>query len=326
MNSNGSGTSTANALFFARYNGYVGIPALGRFYFGPENMATARLSVGTTMEELDYNGGFNGDIPTSNTGGTEPNYFFLRQASTFSSNNLVYISPAFAGFTIGTSWEPSQSKGSAAIVAGAASPTIASLPDATTVAPQRRNTFDGALRYRGLIGPATVTAFGAYVGSGHVNDSSATAFTARLKDWAIFNTGARVSFGRFSFGGNFLAGAYNAEGAGTLLRQGQRDGQSLVAGVQYVISPVVIGVQYINENTAGVFNQNPFYRRSMLHETGIVVGGAWDYAPGASLYCDAQYSQRHQTGINLLAHTNISSNTGNAVQSRAIQIGNTFRW
>ncbi len=327
MNSGtGAGTSTANTLYFRRYNGYVGTPTAGRLYFGPENSAIGRLSAGTTMEDFDYNGGFNGDVPSAISGSTLVNYATLRSSQWYTTNKLVYISPAFAGFTIGGSYEPSQSAGEAAITSGGSlNPTSASLANGTNLTGMRRNTVDVAAQYKGSIGPAALSAFVGYVHAGHVDDSTATAATAQYRDLSVVATGARLTIGQFSMGGNFNTGSLDGNGNGGLLRQGQRNGQNIVAGAQYIMGPVIVGFQYLNENTGGFYSSNSLYTKSQLHDTGIVVGGAWDYAPGATMYVSALYDQRHQFGYNFVANATNSS-VGNSVQGRAIQIGNTFRW
>ena len=322
MNSGGTGGTTGNTLFFRRYNGYVGTPTVGRLYVGPENMADARLSAGTVMEDFDYNGGFNGDVPAAVNGNVQLSYFTLRQSNTYGNNNLVYISPSFAGFTFGTSWEPSQSTGEAGLSGGnVLNPTTSSISGGAAV---RRNTYDAALQYKGSFGPVALSAFAGYVGSGHVTDSTFTsASLPQYKNWSIVNFGGRATFGPASIGFNMLTGAYN--NGGGLIRQGQRNGTNLVAGAQYIIGPVIMGVQYVNNIAGGQYNSNPTFTRSMRHDTGVVVGGAWDYAPGSTLYASASYNQIHQFGTNIVTGGSNTS-VGNSAQARAIQIGNTWKW
>ncbi len=326
MNSGGTGGSSGNTLYARRYNGYVGTPSAGRLYFGPENTALARLSAGTTMEDFDYTNGFNGDSPLFNSTATTINYPFLRTSTFYTSNKIVYISPAYAGFTIGGSYEPSQSTGEGAITAGSTyNPTTASLANGTNLASTRRNAIDIDAQYKGSFGPVAITSFVGYLQAGHVDDSTATAATAKYKDLGVLATGARITIGRFSVGGNFNTGAVNGNGNGGLIRQGQRNGQNFLVGAQYIIGPVIVGFHYVNENTGGFYSSNALYTKSQLHDQGIAIGGAWDYAPGASLYASALYSQRHQFGYNFVAGTTNTSK-GNSVQARAVMVGNVFKW
>lgn len=325
MNSGGIAGSTANTLYLRRYNGYVGTASVGRFFFGAENNAIGRLSAGTTMEDFDYTGGFNGDSPAAVTTATVINYPFLRTSSWYTTNKLVYLSPSYAGFTVGAGWEPSQSTGEATITSGAIGPNTSSLAGNTGVNSLRRNTIDVAAQYKGSFGPVALTSFIGYLQSATVNDSTATAATAKYKGLQVFTGGARVTLHNVSIGGNANTGTLNGNGNGGLIRQGQQNGQNFIVGAQYVAGPVIVGFQYLNENTGGFYSSNPLYTRSKLHDTGISVGGAWDYAPGATLFVSALYDQRHQYGYNFLAGS-ANSRTGNAVQARAIQIGNTFKW
>ncbi len=323
MNSGaGAGSSTANTMFARRYNGYVGTPAAGRLYFGPENNALARLAAGTTMEDFDYNGGFNGDVPAAINGATLLNWTSLRGAGFYTTNKVVYISPAFAGFSIGGSYEPSQSAGEAGLAAGGTlNPTSASVGSNNNL---RRNTVDVAAQYKGSIGPVAITSFVGYITSGKVNDNLPVASNdAKYRNLSVLAAGARITFGNFAIGGTANGGNLTSNGGGGMERQGQKSGLDVITGVQYIIGPVIVGAQYVVNNTAGNYSSN--YARSMLHESGIVIGGAYDYAPGATLYASALYDQRHQTGYNFASGTanNLSSNS---VQGRAIQIGNTFKW
>lgn len=323
MNSGGVSGTSANTLYLRRYNGYVGTPTLGRLYIGPENNAVGRLAAGTTMEDFDYNGGFNGSNYTENSSATTINFPFLRSSSFYVTNKIVYLSPTYAGFTFGASWEPSQSTGDAqAASASVINPTSSSIAGGAAL---RHNTVDVGLQYKASFGPVALTSYIGYLTSGVVNDSAATATTARYKGMDVFAAGARVTYGQFAIGGTYNGGAMNANSSGSLLRQGQRNGGSFVLGAQYTAGPVIMGVQYLNENTGGYYNSNPLYTKSQLHDTGIMIGGAWDYAPGATVFATALYAQRHQFGYNFVGAVNNSS-VGNSVQARAIQIGNTFRW
>ncbi len=327
----GNNSTTGNTLFFRRYNGYVGTPTLGRVFFGPENNALARLAAGTTMEDYDANGGFNGDVPTSNNAGAALNFMSMRGGTFYTTNKIVYISPAFAGFSVGASWEPSQSTGDlqAANTFAGTNATGSQTSSFAGGAILRRNTFDVAAQYKGSFGPVAVTSFVGYLTSGHVNDSTATAATRQFKNLSVIAAGARLTYGPAAIGGTFNTGDIDANGGGSLIRQGNRKAFNAIAGAQYTIGPVIMGVQYINNDSAGNFNAN--FLRSNLHEVGVSVGGAYDYAPGATLFLSTLYGTRHQGGwdfgtVAASTGTGINSKVRNSTQARAIQIGNTFKW
>jgi len=318
MNSGGAGnSSTSNTLYWRRYNGYVGTPTLGRLYIGPENNALARLAAGSTMEDFDYNGGFNGNIVTGASGNVTLSQFpFMRGGSFYTTNKIVYVSPSFAGFTFGGSWEPSQSTGDLQVANGSVlGPQSASTLTGANV---RRNTMDATLQYKGSFGPVAVTAFVGYLTGGHVVSNS-TPSAQQFKDPKQLATGGRLTIGPFAVGGQFNTGDLNYS---NLALKGARRSTNIVAGAQYTIGSVIFGAQYINTINAG--NVVPTNSGSTAHDRGVIVGGAWDYAPGATLYADVMYSQRSQAGWNINAGA--AGNAGNTAQARGIQVGNVFRW
>jgi hypothetical protein len=326
--SGGVGSSTASTLYWRRYNGYVGTPTVGRLFFGSENSALGRLAAGTSMEDFDYQGGFNGDVPVAGNAGTTLNFVSLRTSTFYITNKLVYVSPSFAGFSAGVSWEPSQSTGDAqAANTYAASNAVGTQTSSFAGGSNlRRNTIDVSAQYKGSFGPVAVSTFVGYLQSGHINDSTATAATAKFKDLKVLAAGGRLTYGSFAVGGMFNTGDIDANGGGSLIRQGNRKGLNLITGAQYLVGPVIVGFQYINNDSAGNFNPN--FLRSNLHETGVVIGGAFDYAPGATLFSSLLYGQRHQGGWNFGTGSAATGNlkVGNSTQVRAIQIGNTFKW
>jgi hypothetical protein len=322
----GSSSNPGNALFMRRGNGYVGTPALGRLYFGPENSALARQAAGSTMEDFDYNGGFNGDIPSSWSGNTSPNFAFMRASNQYTANKLVYLSPAFAGFTFGVSFTPTWSTGDFACAAAGASAQCSSVSSVAGGSSAPKNVYDVSLGYAGSFGPAAIKAFVGYQGSGHIIDSTASITkVAQYKNQSIGAAGGRVTIGPVAFGGQINFGQENANGGNGLIRQGQRNATNIVAGAQYTIGTLIFGFQYVNELSGGNYSSNAAFTRSQLHEQGIAIGGAWDWAPGATAYGTVAYSQRHQYGWNFASGTG-NTNIGNSVQNRGIQFGNVFHW
>ena len=329
MNNGGlANTGSGNTVFWRRYNGYVGTPSIGRFFFGAENNGLARLAAGTSMEDFDYQGGFNGDVPTAGNASTTLNFVSLRTSTFYTTNKLVYVSPAFAGFSAAASWEPSQSTGDAQAANTYAAGNAVGIQTSSFAGGSavRRNTMDISAQYKASFGPVALTSFVGYIQSGHVTDSTATAATRQFKDLKVLAAGARLTYGPFAVGGTVNGGDIDANGGGSLIRQGNKRGLNIIAGAQYIVGPVIMGVQYVNNDTAGNFN--PAFIRSNLHETGVIIGGAYDWAPGAVLFTSFEYAQRHQGGWNFGTASAATGNlkVGNSTQVRAIQIGNTFKW
>lgn len=326
---NSSGTSTGGSTLYARrYNVYAGTAALGRLYVGPENNAFARAVAGTTMEDFDYNGGFNGDFSAGQPGYAAYSWTTPRSGGFYTTNKIVYISPSFSGFSIGVGFEPNQTTGEASLAAGGTTnPTSSTLSTNTNT---RRNTVDFGVRYAGSLGPVALTAGAGYITSGRVlSNQAASAQTdsnAPYKNLSVFAVGSRVTYGPFAVGGLFTTGAMNT-GTG-LIRQGQKNISAIITGAQYTIGPVIFGFQYVTQTAGGVYST--LTPRAALREYGITFGGAYDFAPGATLYGNVFYDQRHQYGVNLVTATaatsTASARTNNNVQSRGLLIGTAFKW
>lgn len=325
------GSGSQNTLFVKRDAVYVGTPAMGRLYVGADVNGMGRAISGFTMEDFDYNGGFNGDIlmGTNNASPTTSallDWVSAKGAGFYSANKIVYASPQYAGFTFFAGFEPSQSSGEAAISSGGTlNPTTSSIASSQAV---RRNTVDFGLRWSGSVGPASLAVGGGMLTAGHPIDTVKT--DVPYKTLNIFAIGGRVTYGPFSLGTDINGGQMNAISGGSLLRKGQRNALNAIFGGQYIIGPVIMGFQYVVNTAAG--NYNPTTIRNQLHESGVIVGGAWDFAPGASLYGDVFWDRRHQYGWSFLNGTANSGTTaktlsvGNNIQARCIQIGTVFRW
>ncbi len=319
----GSSSNPGSALYMRRGNGYIGTPTLGRLFFGPENNAIARNAAGSTMEDFDYNGGFNGDFGTG-ARSAPTSFAFMRTSSQYTANKLVYMTPAFSGFTLGLSWTPSYSTGDSNCAFAGQAANCAQLSSFAGGSTSPKNEWDVSVGYKGSFGPVALTAFAGYQGSGKVMNTTASAASPQFKALSIVAAGGRVTIngvgpGAIGIGGQVNTGQQNFN---LLERQGQRNGTNVVAGIQYTIGTVIFGFQYINTMNPGTLN--PANTRSMDHDMGYALGGAWDWAPGATLYGDIAYFTRRQAGYNFATASNGADH--NTYQGRAIQIGNVFRW
>ncbi len=328
MNSGtGAGSSGSDTMYARRYNAYVGTPTIGRFFIGPENNALARQVAGSTMEDFDYNGGFNGDFSAQQPAYAQYTWTTPRSGGFYTTNKIVYISPAFSGFTFGAAFEPNASVGEPALASGGNQNASSSTLNSNVS--QRRNTYDFGVRYAGSLGPVAVTAGAGYLGAGRVLSNQAasaqTGSNTPYKNLSIVSVGGRLTYGPAAVGGLFTTGAINT-GAG-MIRQGQKDASMIITGAQYIIGQAIFGFQYVTQTAGGTFNS--LTPRSTLREYGIAVGGAYDFAPGATVYGDVFYDARHEFGTNLIAGTANAAGSltaGNKVQSRGVQIGTSFHW
>jgi hypothetical protein len=316
-----SGNTLGNTFYVRTTEGYVGTPTAGNLYFGETFGAVAKLAVGT-METFDFNGGFNGDVPGVLSSSVAPNWVFPHGSGNWSYNKLVYISPSYNGFVYGAAFTPNMTSGDTSCTqASAAAPgcgMAASLPGgALSGVNKARNVFDVAVQYKGSFGPVAVATTAGYIMSGRVNDSTATAATVKFKNYGIFDFGAQGTYDGYTLAGHFTTGAVNGNGA--LIQAGQKNAVAFVGGLQKVMGNVIFGFQYLNELSAGTFQAG---RNNMMHETGVVVGGAWDYAPGAVAYASVIYVQRTQANWDFLNAA--AGRFNNRVQGRGVQVGNRF--
>ncbi len=322
MNSgSGAGSSSANTLYLKRYYGYVGTAELGRLYLGPWANAYGRLASGTTMEDFDYNGGFNGDYGNGVNSNANPNWTSLKSGGFYTSNQINYVSPSFSGFSFGFGWEPEQAAGEPAISSGGTlNPTTASYAGNSNL---RRNTINVAAGYKGSVGPVAITSFVGYMTAGRVLDTRPG--DVQYKNFSALGTGARFTIGPVAFGGTINGG--NFQGTGGMERVGQKPAFDAIYGAQYILGQLIVGFQGIVNTSAGSYNAAT--PRNQLHEWGVAVGFGYDVAPGMALFGDVFYEHRHQYGYDFVAGGSAPTNAltqNNNIQGRGIQLGTTFMW
>ncbi len=316
QNSGANGASSGSTIYVRNAYSYVGAPSLGKIFVGGAPAALQVMMMGT-LEGVDPNGGFNGSSALNFLNArTQPSWLPPDANGTYSANKIVYISPKFAGFDFGASFEPNYAVGaSQCAVAGPACSNLASTPGGADF---RRNTFDVAARYTGSFGPAAAIVEGGYWGSGAVNNSTGSQV---YKGLDVFDAGVQATAYGFLIGVHYDGGAINS---GYLpMHVGARKEEAFSGGVQYTHGTITGGVQLINDISAGTYNSTAKYQTG-LHETGILFGAAVDYASGATAYATILYAHRHQSGIDLLNAVPGASN--NNTDARVFAIGNVFRW
>ncbi len=317
QNSGANGGTAGNTLFVRNAASYIGLPTVGKLYVGQASGALAAFMVGT-LEGIDVNGGWNGDAPDFLNGNTQLGWLQPEDGGTYTTNKIVYISPKFAGFDFGASFEPSYATAidQCGTVANVGCANASSVPGGVQT---RKNTFDVGARYTGSFGPAALVVEGGYWGSGVVgNSTTAQAF----KGISLIDAGAQVSAYGFLVGIHYDGGTISGNGYQPM-RAGTKHEEAFIGGVQYTTGTVTGGVQLISQVSAGNFVSAAGYKGG-LKETGVAIGGAWDYASGASAYATLLYGHKHQNNIDLLNGGN--SALHNSTDARVVAIGNVFRW
>ncbi len=365
--SGGGATSVSQAnrnrdvLYVRRAYGYLSTPELG----------TLRVGTGDGPQDLfmtaDWNGfndgGWDGTIPSIATTQNFPTWPFPDQGSQYATNKIVYLSPKFAGFDFGVSWEATSTGvngdngngcatgGSATAAAAGSAGTIGNnlscdLLSSTATSSEtrrRRNAVDMAVRYTGQLGPVGFQAFADWWIAGKVNNNSPAetfnyaAGTVSNPRWNNLNVGfggAQFTYAGVTAGGMVRGGAINDIGNNQSEKQeGAANEIAWVAGAQYQTGPFVFGANYFSQYAAG--NQNPAARKSDViggyHNQGIAAGATYTVAPGLSLYLDYLYGQVRQNGWNFQtgsqnATSGATHNLHSLVTTQYIGTGLGFAW
>ena len=337
-------SNTRNALYFRRLWGYLGTDQFGTVRVGSADNPGSLYLTGTFENFND--GGLNGDAPAFLLGNVGINWPFADVGNIYTTTKIVYLSPQFAGFDFGVSFEPTTANGGGPGGPGSAGATNDFLSSTSTGDyTRRKNTYEGLLRYRGTFGPVGLAATGSYTGSGRVLDSGVPGATinpqrSRLEDLSVADFGAAATIGGFSFGGNYQVGRYNVPGGGGfggLLARGQSNSSALIVGASYTIGPIIVGAHALKSFSQG--DQLTATNRSLTGaplalggvvggqrvESGIAAGGTYSLAPGVSLFASYLYSERKQNGFNFVTGTSNNANN-NKVNGQVFSIGSSFAY
>jgi hypothetical protein len=346
---NNSGTA-GNTLYWRRETGYVSFDKLGTVRFGQTDGVQSLFLVGT-FENFDYEGGWNGNLPglfsggQTNGVGTSLTWNFPSASGFYGTSKLIYLSPNFSGFDFGVDWEPSsnQTSGDGACAGTGANgginvststisvgcATVSSLAGPSSlIASQlatRRNmtTIEG--RYRGAFGPVGFVANGGWVHSGVVSDANPTADPINYRGFNYFDGGAVATYGGLAAGGHIDIGSKNNT---SLAPKGAPDETSFIVGSSYAVGPFIAGFSLMNELFQGAWNGNAATGAhdtyGMEHDVGVSVGATFNWAPGADLYVDYLWGQRHQANRDFFAATTGKFN--NNTRAQGIVIGQVFQW
>jgi len=344
---NASNGNPGNSLVINKALAYVSLPTVGTVSVGGAALAMAQFAVGDQTDWDAANGGWNGDSPDFVSGGAALSWTEPGNSGTYRTNKIVYVSPKFSGFDFGASFEPSfsvsaqgaNSFGQAGATAGVGGLTT-STSGCTTITTTgcavsnpgtltssiltttpggqgvRKNSYDFAARYTGSFGAIATTIEGGYWGSGVVGNSTKAQV---YKGISLVDVGAKFVIGNLEFGahydfGSISGGGYQPKKAGT------HNEDAFVGGAEYIIGQGMVGVQYINEISAG--GNGSTGTKNGLHEVGVAFGGSYAYAPGAEAYLSILYGVRHQAGVDLLNGAPGANN--NNTTARAVGIGNRF--
>ena len=321
-------TASRGSLYFRREMGYFGADKFGFLRFGATDQPTSLFATGT-MENFDM-GGWNGDLEGF-TGRTQPAWAFPDQGALYTTTKVVYVSPKFFNMVdFGVSFEPGTgtvSGSSGQCNSGYDTTAYCDATSSSSIANEnkrRRNTVDGVVRLRTAIGPVGLTATVGGMKSGKVLYNGTVASTQQYNGLEVLDAGLQVTWGGLAVGGHVDYGEFNA--GYNLSPKGGRKSLAYLAGASYSIGPAVFGVQAMDFQNPGSWNQasNSSVGRTR-NEWGIGAGSTVTVAPGAYVYLSYLYGHRHQAGVDILTGTN-GAVTHNNVQSQGVVLGTMLKW
>jgi hypothetical protein len=301
-------------LYVRREWGYLGTDDLGTVRFGTIDDVSSLYLTGVLENFND--GGWNGDVRYGLASTAQLRWPFADDGSAYETNKIVYLSPSFAGFDFGVSFEPStaganiddgncsvagtsNTQGTAPFTVPAALTSIVGCDrlESTTTAIEsgrRKDTVDALIRYRhafdfGLGLAATAS----YTGGGHVNYTGPN-YTASGADFVKPVTYNGLSMGDFGValtyagvlvGANYEFGRFsNALASGSsqsfsLAPVGSKPASAWSAGASYTFGPAIVGATWVATDSPGAYS----YSAAATPAASAVTPGL---------------GQRHEAGVN----------------------------
>ncbi len=321
-------TARQGLLYIRRAWGYAGTTSLGIVRVGTTDGPSDLFMVGNNENFGD--GGWNGSAAAYLPTQLWIYWPFADSGSVYSTQKIVYLSPAFAGFDFGAAFAPTSAgpQGAAAnqgcnapnaFVGGGANGSFANGPavagvgcaqlSSTTTGDitRPRNIYDIGARYRGLFGPIGFAAFVDYYGSGKITDNVVGAHIP-VDGYSVGSGGAQVSYGGLTIGGMAAGGRTNGGGAFNLAPTGGANSVAVEFGGSYTYGPFVVGTHLFKFWSAGA--SAPAIANGITTgvpqsvgqraEQGIAVGGTYSVAPGLALNLTYIWGERKESGYDFL--------------------------
>jgi predicted porin len=335
-------TTGAIANASANTNGSLWFTRRAYVYFGGDNFGIIRIGQGdgplslfngNSTGEFYSTGQWDGDACDLVSNGCVA-WFFPVVGNEYDSNKITWVSPKWAGFSLGLSFAPSSAAlsangGSTAIAGGDQRQSTGVLTDAI----RPRNIFEIAGRYQGTLGPVGLDAMIGYSGSGVVNTATlqngsgvsvlpATG-VSKFQGLSVFDAGLTASMSGFQVFGHVTTGKMN--GAFTpqakLISGRSKDGLAYTFGAAYGQGPWIVGASwYVAESLGAVSATGNRFER------GFSVGGTYALVPGVDLFLEYLYGTRHQRGMNFRDGAFGSPTNSNTINTNMLLTAVQVRW
>jgi hypothetical protein len=334
-----SGLLSAQTLFVRRAFVWAAQDKIGIVRLGQGDGVSGLFDAGIGTFQNVAQGLWDGDAPGAVNGNTSPTYpWYSLQGAEYGSNKIVYLSPQFAGVDFGFDFAPNNGNGIEFVCANASTscPSLSSSGQTNTGGIPTdnfrfRNEIQAGLRYQGIVGPASIYAFGDYIGSGVVNYTGpaitpaelgvpGTKYNGQTKGVSAGFVAADVTIHGVTAGAAWQGGQYNGIVA-TSPKQAVGANAYLV-GIQYVTGPFTVGAAYYGFDSQGAVALTGVSQR---HENAFGAGGQWQITPGLQAYWEYIYGTRHQGDFNFVTQT-AGSKAFNNTLSQALLIGFEVGW
>jgi len=346
-------------LYWRRAYGYIAGDSWGTLRFGSGDGPSGLYMTGNFENFNDS--GWNGDLPAQFV--NAPAWPFADVGSVYTTNKIVYLSPAWAGFEVGASYAPtsnalSNSSGCILGMASVGCDRLFSIDANGNTKEQLRqhDFFEAMARYRGTFSGVGLSFYGGWFGSSSIttNNTLTQQYGGSLPQTTYSNNsigvgGGQISYAGFTVGGMVQSGSYNRGQGFAPAPKGAGDATAWLVGGSYTTGPIIVGASYFDfvspgsyvplgtasqtaasNGTQGVGKQQT--------ERGFAAGATYAVAPGFSLFLSYLWGDRQQDGVNLLTgQTGCSIDSSHAkfgqsgcyknmITVQAISLGTQLRW
>ncbi len=313
-------TAGVNSIYVRRAYGYLGTTEFGYVRFGQTDGAFTLLQRGV-IEAFGDGAQWTAEGAPVNLlpSGAPGQFIYADQGALYTTDKLVYISPAVAEpvlngkFSAVVSFEPNSNgikEGYANLgsVYGAQASSIAGGSNT-----RRRNTFDGMVNYGVNLGGFATQVSGGYLASSPLGNLTGTQVYSSM---GVFQAGAQTTYGGLTVGANLKSGS--VEDGYAFKPRGGRNALAYTVGAVYAVGPYSVGASYFNSQTAGGWSATNGDART-LSEYGFATGANYAVAKPVSLFVEYMYGHAHQPG-------NVKLSTKGNTQAQVVAAGATIKW
>lgn len=307
---------------------FISHPRFGQVRFGDEDGPMGGLMNSGWIAGFGTGGvlgAWESFVTRQNNGRTQTTPGGLGDAS-----KIIYMTPQWAGFDFGASFAPNASVGedvgcpnnaASGYCDRATAYTGARTTGIYAAGPEyagRRNEFQIAARWRGNVAGVGIATTVGYIGSSAARDLTSQGSQVEvLNGLNIWQVGAQASYAGFTLGANYTWGDYNFFWGNTL--KGDRPGEQVVVGGQYVVGPVTVGANFVTslfeggnrdtftENQSGStlvrtrtpVNPSAGTNAATMRRWGMGAGVNYRLAPGMDLIAEYVYYSVREQGRDL---------------------------